>query len=125
MNNQEDFFKSLMTPEKKTNGNSPKSVIKKYLFHWPLFIIGVAIAIAVAVIYLNNFKATYQVKASILIKDDKQDAGDPKAAVLSDIGITNSSEGVDNELEILKSKKLIGTVVQDLQLWVTYKKKNG
>jgi tyrosine-protein kinase Etk/Wzc len=124
MNNQEDFFKSLMMPEKKRNG-STKNVIKKYLFHWPLFIISLAIALGLAIVYLNNYRPSYEAKASILIKDDKQDAGDPKAAVLNDIGITNSSEGVDNELEILKSKKLIGTVVQDLQLWVNYKKKNG
>ena len=114
----------MINPDKISNYNL-KSVLTRYFFHWPLFVICIAAALAAASIYLKIAKPTYLVRATILIKDNKQSAGGAKTEIGDDIGFTNSTEGVENEMEILRSKKLIGKVVDDLQLWITYKKKNG
>jgi tyrosine-protein kinase Etk/Wzc len=126
MNTKQDYFRSLGNTKEKSQYNSTKNVLKRYFFHWPLFIIGLTFFVAAGVFYLNFVKPTYEIKASILIKDDKKPGGDsPQAAMLHEIGLASSSDGVENEIGILKSKKLIGKVVQDFQLWVTYKKKDG
>ncbi|RYZ98898.1 MAG: hypothetical protein EOP47_18180, partial [Sphingobacteriaceae bacterium] len=119
---QPDYFKSLALQEKKDKSKH-LSIFKLYLFHWPLFVLGLIIALTLAYFYLANTKPVYIIKASLLIKDNKD--ADPKSAMLDEIGITNSSESVENEIEILKSKKLVNKVVNDLQLWTSYIKKDG
>jgi len=123
MTTQPDYFRSAEKAKANNQYNGTKNVLKRYFFHWPLFIIGLVLLISVACLYLAFVKPTYQIKASILIKDDKKPGDSPQAAMLHEIGLSSSSDGVENEIGILKSKKLIGQVVQDLQLWVTYKRK--
>ncbi|MDB4919106.1 tyrosine-protein kinase [Mucilaginibacter sp.] len=108
----------------KSGSSTLKNILKRYLFYWPLFLLCIGISAAVAVFYLNNARPLYVVKATLLIKDDKK-TPDSKAEMLKEIGITNSTDGVENEMEILKSKKLINQVVRNLQLWITYKKTDG
>ncbi|WP_461450158.1 GumC family protein [Mucilaginibacter sp.] len=126
MNSQEDFLKSLNTPQKTNKSNNATLALKKYLFHWPLFLLAIGISLAVATLYLTFSKPVYTIKASILIKEDKSSAsGDPQTAMLHEVGLASSSEGVENEISIIKSKQIIDKIVNDLQLWVTYIKKDG
>jgi tyrosine-protein kinase Etk/Wzc len=122
--NPAEFF-SFVIPETKKKNTDTKQTVIKYLFHWPLFIIGLAIALTAVFFYLQIAKPVYVVKASLIIKDDKKDGETADASKPEDIGLTNPSEDVENEIEVLKSKRLVGEVVKDLQLWVTYKKKDG
>ena len=100
-----------------------KSIITKYLYHWPLFVVGLILALTGAFIYVQMAQPYYEIKATLLIKDDKK-MPDQKSA-LDKIDLLNSAKIIENEIEILKSKQLISQVVQDLQLWIVYQKKDG
>ena len=50
----------------------PGEILKRYLYHWPLFVICLGICLSLAVVYLKITKPTYEIKASLLIKEVKQ-----------------------------------------------------
>ncbi|MES2266912.1 MAG: polysaccharide biosynthesis tyrosine autokinase [Bacteroidota bacterium] len=124
MNTQEGQLTTLVINAKSKPSNDLKSVINKYLYHWPLFLLALTIALILATIYLKFAKPTYEIRATILIKDNGKEQ-DTKRDMTDQIGITAPTNGVENEIEIIKSKNLIGKVVNDLQLWATYKKVDG
>jgi tyrosine-protein kinase Etk/Wzc len=99
-----------------------KDTLNRYLFHWPLFLLALVFCIATAVIYLKIVKPVYQINASILIKEDGSSSESSKAAasLLQELDFSDTRKSVDNEIEIIKSRRLISQVISDLQLFVSY-----
>ncbi len=99
----------------------PREVLMKYLFHWPLFLICVFATLSLAVVYLKITKPVYEIKASLLIKDDNNIENNRRTGIaLQELDITSPNKTVDNEIEVLKSRSLMNTLVSDLQLWIDY-----
>lgn len=99
----------------------PREVLLKYLFHWPLFVLSILFALSLAVIYLKITKPVYEINASLLIKEDNVNNSSAKSGIaLAELDITSPNKIVDNEIEVLKSRSLMTTLVSDLQLWVDY-----
>lgn len=94
-------------------------IIQPYLKRWYWFIISIIVALISAYLYLRKQVPVFEVASTVLIKDSKaNNAGTQDFAVLRDIsGIGKiGSNGVENEMEIFKSKKLIREVVRGLGL---------
>ena len=90
-------------------------IIKPYIRKWPWFVISALLALALAYFYLKLATPVYNVKSTVLIKDAKSSSigGAAEAGVLRDLsGIGGmSTNSIDNEIEIFKSKKLMRDVV--------------
>ncbi len=99
-----------------------RTVSARYLYHWPLFLSFIIIALALAAVYLKIAKPVYEVTATILVKDGKKTPQEKSA--LQELDQSSSPKIAEAEIEVLKSKKLINKVTNDLQLWVNYKVKN-
>jgi capsular exopolysaccharide synthesis family protein len=123
MSTQQARFTTFTIPEKKAQTIDVAGTVKKYLYHWPLFMISLGLAISGVYFYLQTIKPVYEIKATLLIRDEKKspDSQTP----LHEIDMVNSSRLIENEFEIIKSKQLIGQVIRDLALDISYKKKNG
>lgn len=91
----------------------------KYIYRWPLFLLGVLIALSIAVLYLKSVVPVYDIKAKLLINDENRMP--TKEAALKELDLFQGSKVVENEIEILKSRKLLVQVINDLQLSVEYK----
>lgn len=94
----------------------------KYVIHWPWFVASVFACLIGAWIYLHFQTPVYQVSASIMIKDDKE-RGAGKTADLESLGLggmISSTQSIDNEIEVLRSKTILKEVVNNLELYVTY-----
>lgn len=95
-----------------------KEVLRPYFrrFYW--FIISAAICLILSYLYLKTKTTVYEVSASVLIKDAKSNPGSQDFAALRDISGFGKigSNGVENEMELLKSKKMMRKVVQNLHL---------
>lgn len=98
-----------------------RETLNKYLYHWPLFVIGLLITLTAAFIYLKTTEPVYEAKATLLIQDEKKVSEEEKA--LQEIDLTASSKLAENEVEVLKSRQLTNLVVDDLQLATVYTKK--
>ena len=120
-----------MIEEKRENrGEQPEEqvniqeILFRYLIHWPWFVVSVIICIACAWGYLRLTTPVYNISATVLIKDDKKGGGASMSSELEKMGLdgfVSSSNNVDNEIEVLKSKSLAREVVNNLGLFVTYK----
>lgn len=96
-----------------------REIIQPYLKCWYWFVASIIIALVCAYLYLRKQVAVFEVASTVLIKDAKPNGGGTQDfAVLRDIsGIGKmGSNGVENEMEIFKSKKLIKEVVKGLGL---------
>ena len=93
-------------------------LIRPYLKRWKWFVLGGIFALFIAFLFLKTQNPVYEVVSTVLIKDSKKSMGGQDFEMLRDLsGLGKmSSDGVDNEIEILKSKKLMTTVIKDLGL---------
>ena len=76
-----------------------------------------------AYIYLYVATPVYNISATVLIKDDKKGGSSNNVAGLDELGLSGlitSSQSIDNEIEVLRSKTLVKEVVNYLNLYVTY-----
>jgi len=96
-----------------------REIIKPYIHRWYWFIIGAIVAVVVAWFFLRYSIPVYSTESTLLIKEVKKSAaGQPDMSVISELsGIGGmGTNSVDNEIEILKSKKLMLSVVRELAL---------
>ncbi|SDL80649.1 capsular exopolysaccharide family [Salinimicrobium catena] len=97
--------------------------LQKYLRRWPLFAIGVAVCLAGAFVYLRYATPTYNSLATIIIKDEKKGGGmASELAAFADMGMFSGmgTNSIENEIGILRSKRLMTNVVKELHLHVRY-----
>ncbi|MBL7473753.1 GumC family protein [Robertkochia sediminum] len=99
-----------------------RELLEKYLRHWRWFVLGAVVCLAGAFIYLRYATNVYKTQASIIIKDDKNGGGASELSALQDLGVLGSfnSNSVENEIEILRSKRLLEKVVKELGINVSY-----
>ncbi|SFI09315.1 GumC family protein [Halpernia frigidisoli] len=93
-----------------------QEIIKPFIRRWYWFAISAFIILAVSYVYLKFQPTVYSTKSSVLIKDAKKTpsaVGDFGLTDLSGLGGINTN-GVENEIEIFKSKKLMKGVVENL-----------
>jgi tyrosine-protein kinase Etk/Wzc len=118
-NNPEEFENPSFVENEEPAFNI-RELIGKYIFHWPVFIVGIAICLTLAFFYLRYTPEVYAVKGTLLIKDQKKGSGIAGDDLLTEIDLFGSSKVVDNEIEILKSKTLMHRVVNRLNLMIGY-----
>ena len=100
-----------------------QEILFRYLIYWPWFVVSVIICVAIAWGYLRITTPIYNISATVLIKDEKKGGGASMSSELERMGLdgfVSSSNNVDNEIEVLRSKSLAREVVNRLGLFVTY-----
>ncbi|WP_138480033.1 GumC family protein [Dyadobacter bucti] len=86
--------------------------------NWYWFVISPILCISSTFIYLRYATSQYVVNASILIRDDSRGSEFGDVTALENLGLGPVQSSVDNELEVLKSRTLMESVVDDLQLFI-------
>ncbi|MGB5820432.1 MAG: polysaccharide biosynthesis tyrosine autokinase [Saonia sp.] len=95
-----------------------KDILFKYLRYWPWFLIAVLISLALGYLYMRYAPVTFKSVAKIKIIDDSNELDIATDAISVISG--NPKINLDNEIEILKSYRLLSQVVADLNLDVSY-----
>jgi len=90
-------------------------IMFRFLPYWPLFLVLFVISIILAGAYLLYATPTYEVSATLLIKDEKKGIDDP--TIMQSLSISSSSNIVENEMEVLHSRALLNEVVMKLNLY--------
>jgi tyrosine-protein kinase Etk/Wzc len=103
--------------------NLLRTLLLKYLSYWPLFLALLIICGAGAWLYLKFKVPVYDVKATIIIKDEQKGIDD--AQILQSLNVFSSKEIVENEIEIIKSQTLAQEVVRNLSLYAPISEKRG
>lgn len=110
--------------ESKEENIDVKELLFKYLIHWPWFVGTVVACLIAAWVYLYMSTPVYNISATVLIKDDKKGGSAGMLSGLESLGLDgmiSSSQNIDNEMEVLRSKTIVKEVVEDLGLYISYK----
>ena len=88
-----------------------------YLRYWYWFVLTIGICLITAYFYLKRLTPVYKVYTTLLIKDEQS----PRKAhdVVEDFTAT-ANKRIENEIVLLKSRALIGKVIDKLNLTVSY-----
>ena len=98
-----------------------KELLFRYIIHWPWFVASLLVCLIGAWGYLHFQTPVYQISASIMIKDDKKgSSGTADLESLGFGGMMTSTQSIDNEIEVLRSKTILKEVVNNLELYITY-----
>lgn len=105
-----------------------KTIYALLVINWKWFVLSLVICLGAAYIYLRYTTPIYQAEAKFLIKDDDQPSrrGGSSSSMIqnaANLGFISTSNGIDNEIEILSSRTLAQQAVTDMKLYVNYKHK--
>ncbi len=92
-----------------------EEVSYKYLPYWPLFVFSLIVFMAGAWAYLSYTNPVYIASSTLLINDEKKGADENK--IEESINLLTSNKVVDNEIEVLHSRKIMQDVVNNLHLY--------
>lgn len=93
------------------------------VLNWHWFLLSLIAFVAGAWLYLRYTEPTYQMSARILIKQEnssKSDASD-MLSQMAEFGYLTNSSGINNEIEVIRSRMLMRDAVKDLKLYVEYR----
>ncbi len=98
-----------------------RNIILNYKHYWPWVLASTVLAICIGFLYLNYVPITYESVAKIKIMDDSKELNISSDA----LSLLNSTpkKNLENEIEILKSYRLLSQVVAELDLDVRYYKR--
>ena len=119
----QDSNHSVNSTNEQEDEISLVEIVFRYMSYWKYFVISVASCLLLAFIYLQYTVPLYKVSSSVIIRDDKKGASNAEITAFSDLGIISQNRNLDNEIEILKSKTLMKSVVDSLKINVVYYKK--
>lgn len=91
------------------------------ILNWKWFVLSLIICLGAAHIYLRYATPIYQAAAKLLIKEEQNGRRGNSIQSSANLGIISNSNGIDNEMEILKSRTLAQQAVYDLKLYTTYR----
>ena len=97
-----------------------EKIISKLLLLWPWLLLSSLICIGIAFLKYKLEPPVYTASASILVQDDKKGTNFGEGNVLQEFGLLTNKSSVDNEVEIVKSRSLMESVVRALQLTTRY-----
>ena len=106
----------------KQGGLNFQTIFAMLVLNWQWFLLSLIIFVCGALIYLRYTEPVYKVSARMLIKDQNRKRSTAQMlANVEDLGFLSNSTGIDNEMEVLRSRVLLRDVVRDLKLYTEYR----
>ncbi|MDR2121712.1 MAG: polysaccharide biosynthesis tyrosine autokinase [Flavobacteriaceae bacterium] len=99
-----------------------RAFIFQYLVYWKWFVFSVFVVLALGVVYLKITPKQYQSEAKILLNEKDNSSLLLGLQELSSLGFDSNSK-VDDQIEVLKSRRLMTKVVDKLDLNIQYYQK--
>lgn len=90
-------------------------LLAKYIPYWPIFLVLAIFSFSAAFAYIKVTPKKYQSTASLIIKDEKK--GNDDSRIMESLNLMGSKKIIENEIEVLKSRPVIETVVKNFHLY--------
>jgi tyrosine-protein kinase Etk/Wzc len=118
MSNQTNYPYAPYQVYEAENTPNLRAVLTRYARHWKWFVLSLIMAGGAAYVYTLYQTPIYEIKTSLLIKDDKKGLSEDN--ILKEMDIFAPKKVIENETEILKSYAMMDKVVGSLGLDVRY-----
>ncbi|MBS1772950.1 MAG: polysaccharide biosynthesis tyrosine autokinase [Bacteroidetes bacterium] len=103
---------------RKDNAVIIERIVSRIVAYWPVILICVVVSFICSVVYLRYKTPIYAVHAKVLLRSDSKKSAD--GGMLAELGLENSANNVESEVEIFKSRLLMQRVVEYLHLNIQY-----
>ena len=111
----------VVVQNEEENSFDIRTIFTMVILNWQWFVLSLLIFIFGAFIYLRYKTPVYSVSCKMLIKDeDNRRRSNQMLANMKDLGFMSNSAGIENEVEILKSKILAEEAVRNLKIYTDY-----
>ncbi|MFN5480117.1 MAG: GumC family protein [Chitinophagaceae bacterium] len=98
-------------------------LIQKYRPYWHVILALSIVLFALAYAYIKLVPKKYQATASLIIKDEKK--GNDDSRLLESLNLLGSKKIIENEIEVIRSRPVIESVVKKMGLYATLSIKKG
>ncbi len=123
MEEKKNYEVSNVIEEEEQSSFTFASIYAAFILNWKWFLLSLIICLGLAAIYLRYTTPIYQTTAKLLVKgSDKGYSSNASLRSSLTTGIINQNEGLSNEIQILRSRRLAEEAVKDLKLYVNYVK---
>ncbi|MGE0635317.1 MAG: GumC family protein [Bacteroidia bacterium] len=95
-----------------------KETFFSFLRYWHIFIFSLGLSLAIAYIYNRYSQKVYLVSSKILVQDEKKSPSGTE--ILKELDIFKDAGIVENEIEIIHSRPIIGKALDNLYFDVSY-----
>ncbi len=99
----------------ESSENFSQMLVSKFLPYWPLFLLFAVLSVAAAYVYLRYATPIYEANATLIIKDEKK--GNEDSKLTESLDLISSKKIVENEIEVIQSRKLMEDVVKKFSLY--------
>ena len=117
-------IETMPQQEEDSSSFDIRTIFTILVLNWQWFLLSLIIFVCGALIYLRYTEPVYKVSARMLIKDEQRKRGASQMlANVEDLGFLSNSTGIENEMEVLRSRILLRDVVKDLKVYTEYRTK--
>lgn len=117
-----DNLSQLSSDSQEDQQINIKALFEQYFYYWKWFVLSISIVLFSAFLYLKFATKQYKVDAKILLPNENEGKGE--LAGLADLasitGSTGNTAKVMDQIDVLKSRRLAGKVVDTLNLNISY-----
>lgn len=111
----------LTTHANENSAHSFRDLWERFLKNWYWFAIGLLLAWGSAYFYLRYAQNYYTAEAKVLIKEDAMRTNSELSALAGkSLGGLDGKSNITDQIEVMRSRRLVGKVVNNLQLNVRY-----
>lgn len=104
--------------QKASENKSIRDILNRYSKHWLWFALCCTLFLTGAFFHLRYTTPQYTTTAKIMLTEDKTVA--PQTAVFQDLGIGGTTKKIDDEIQIITSRRVISNVVKKLKINMQY-----
>ncbi len=117
-----EFDPNIHSREDTSDGSiSLREIVEKYLVHYKWFILSLVVFVALAYLKYITEIPVYRSTAAILVKEKEKGNSINDLSGFEDLGLFASGDNsLENEIQILNSRRLMTKVVKELKLNMTY-----
>lgn len=120
MNNENLNINKL---EEEESGFDFKIIFMKLIIHWKWFAVSIILCLLCAFVHLRYATPVYRIQATVMINDEKKGSFQNQMMAMQDFGFMGTTGGIDNEIEIMRSKSMIRQAILDMGMYTTYQLK--
>ena len=111
--------------QQEENEISILEILFRYVKYWKWFVVSVLVAVAIAFVYCRYTVPVYNVTATVILKDVKNQRGGMSGGVggfgsLDGLELMGGISNVENETYVIRSKTAVRNVVDKLNLHTSY-----
>ncbi len=104
--------------DKNSNETLFHKLMVKYFPYWPLFTLFFLLIFAATYTFLRYATPKFQATASLIIKDEKK--GNDDSRLMESLNLIGSKKIIENEIEVLKSRPVIESVIKKMHLYAEF-----